>query len=116
MFPEIETAGDRLYIVTDAEAAIVQAIRKILPDVGVYRCWNHVIQDCERHLPRADGEETASKIRENYKNDLYELMRSNSKEEYQAKLILKQANWKKVCFFFSFNIIFFKTKYYATIP
>lgn len=45
----LENIG-KYFIVTDEEAAIVQAIQKCLPGVDVYRCWNHVIKDAQRKL------------------------------------------------------------------
>ncbi|KZS13011.1 Uncharacterized protein APZ42_021947 [Daphnia magna] len=43
------------YIVTDQEAAVVSAIKKFLPDIDLFRCYNHLADDIKRRLGTIAG-------------------------------------------------------------
>ena len=47
--PELNKAGHTI-MVTDQEVAIINAIRLTIPNLPLFRCWNHMIQDCKRWL------------------------------------------------------------------
>lgn len=86
--------GNRMYIVTDGEQAIVKAIIKNLPVVDLYRCWNHVMQDVKRILP--DHGIKSKEQKKSYKSDIYRLFRQKSKDDYTNLLLSMAENWENV--------------------
>jgi hypothetical protein len=47
--PELPSSNNT-YIVTDQEKAIDSAIQKFLPDIDLFRCYNHVVDDIKRKV------------------------------------------------------------------
>jgi hypothetical protein len=48
-YPELDTETN-VFIVTDQEKAITEAIRKISPNLKTFICWNHILKDVKRWL------------------------------------------------------------------
>jgi len=46
----IEQETDRFFFVIDQESAIYNAIKKFFPNVDIFRCWNHVQDNCKTKL------------------------------------------------------------------
>lgn len=77
-------------IVTDREKAITNAIKRVMPNVRLVYCWNHILRDvrfwCRKHdAPSAD----ISK----YLEDMLELFRSSSPQLYESRLEEKMRQW-----------------------
>lgn len=72
-----------LKIVTDREAAIVKAIKTVLPECRLFFCWNHIIRDIEYWLKSKKNSDIGNIMV--YKNNVWDLLDSNSKSAFQNK-------------------------------
>ncbi|XP_045026333.1 uncharacterized protein LOC116922905 [Daphnia magna] len=75
----LSSAGN-VYIITDEEAAIVGAISKNLPEIAVYRCWNHILQNVAFKLGKL-GIKTKAEVAK-YADDVRELLEQPDNESY----------------------------------
>ena len=74
----------KLAIVTDRETGIINAIKKIFPNLRLLICWNHILRDTKEWL-RKNGE-TSENITV-YNHHLKQLLESSSLEEYNKLLL-----------------------------
>ena len=72
--------GVHAYIVTDKGKAIVNAIRKHLRGVDVYRCWKHILSNVKFNLPKHDIR--SQEDQDSYIQDVNGLIRKSSNEHY----------------------------------
>ena len=92
--PELAKAN-RVYIVTDEEKAIVNAIRSRLPDLPLFRCWNHVWQNIKRKL-KNDCKITKREDLKKYKRDIRRLFLQKSETDFYKALSKCKNTWNKV--------------------
>ena len=92
--PELDTA-QRVYIVTDEEKAIVNAIRSRLPGLVMFRCWNHVWQNNKRKLQK-DCKISKKEDLRKYKNDVRRLFLQKSENDFFKALSKCKNDWNKV--------------------
>lgn len=77
-------------LVTDKERAIVNAIKRELPEVKLLYCWNHIFRDirtwCRKHgAPSGDISF--------YTDDVRQLLHSNCENDYKIKLEERRKVW-----------------------
>ena len=87
--PELNNCKNT-FIVTDQESAIVSAIRKFLPKIDLFRCYNHVANDIKRKIGTIVGLNTEEKNL--YMNQCQELFSQKSKTNYLGRLADMQTN------------------------
>jgi len=82
--PELRTATNA-YFTTDGEKALVLAIQKWLPNIPVFRCWNHVITDCKFKLKKLNitSKETVGR----YVASIFGLLRQQTAEGYNKSFL-----------------------------
>ncbi len=90
--PELPSSNNT-YIVTDQEKAIVSAIQKFLPDIDLFRCYNHVVDDIKRKVSTiavlsADEKKTVV-------NQCRGLFGRKTKEDYLELLAEFQVEWNR---------------------
>lgn len=83
--------GGNVYMVTDNEKAIVNAIKEVLPDMPLFRCENHTINDTKVKL--ADIGIKKKEEQRRYKNSIRRLFSQNSEEDYNRELKVEQQSW-----------------------
>ena len=79
-------------IVTDGEAAIVNAFASTFPKWHLVACWNHILLDIEYWIKRHAGKSADVTV---YKSNVRELLTSNSLAELAAKELTLQAAWSE---------------------
>ena len=84
--PELAGA-ERLVIVTDEEASIVNALDRQLPRIPRFRCWLHALADIKRKLASLGIRDRAT-VRQ-YRDDFIALLKQKSYHEYSAALLEK---------------------------
>ena len=85
------TKAKNVYIVTDEETAIVNAIQTFLPNIPIYRCWNHVLMNAAKKASDLLIDEVAE-----YVDDVRSLLKEQSFEAYQKRLMPTLVHWNKV--------------------
>lgn len=80
-------------MVTDDEAAIVSAIKKFLPEMDLFRCFNHVANDIKRKIGTIVGLNAEEK--KLYMNQCRELFSQKSKTNYLELLAERQIGWNQ---------------------
>jgi transposase-like protein len=83
-----------VYIVSDEESAIVEAMRQNLPTTDIYRCWNHVMQNAKFNLNKF-GIKSKSEISV-YLDDIWELLAQTDHKKYTDLLLKRIASWNQV--------------------
>ncbi len=83
-----------VYIVSDEESAIVEAMRQNLPTTDIYRCWNHVMQNAKFNLKKF-GITSKSEISV-YLDDIRELLAQTDHKKYTDLLLKRIASWNQV--------------------
>ena len=77
-------------IVTDREKAITNAIKRVMPNVRLVYCWNHILCDV-RFLCRKHDAPSADILK--YLEDMLELFCSSSPQLYESRLEEKMRQW-----------------------
>lgn len=90
--PEL-TSCKNTFIVTDQEAAIVSAIKKFLPDMDFFRCFNHVVDDIKRKIGTIVG--LTAEEKKKYSDQCRELFSLRSKTDYYERLSEMQTEWNQ---------------------
>ena len=73
-------------LVLDRERAVTNAVRKIIANIQIFYCWNHLRQDLKSWLETHNASRDDKDV---YREDFKTLLHSNSKEEFtQMKLNL----------------------------
>lgn len=90
--PEL-TSCKNTFIVTDQEAAIVSAIKKFLPDMDFFRCFNHVVDDIKRKIGTIVG--LTAEEKKEYSDQCRELFSLRSKTDYYERLSEMQTEWNQ---------------------
>ncbi|XP_047124770.1 uncharacterized protein LOC124807179 [Hydra vulgaris] len=88
-----ELALKNVFIVTDQERAITEAIKESFPSVSHFLCWNHVLQDSKRWL-QLHGVKTKDELAY-YTECIQSLLRSDSESSYKDKLITMLSAWSQ---------------------
>ena len=97
-FPELLTATN-IYFVTDEETAIVNAIKKFLPNIDCYRCWNHLVTNAKLKLDKLKitGKQDVAA----YVKDLFSLFGKKTHQDYLLTLndiYSDQSRWHAVSY------------------
>ncbi|KZR95648.1 Uncharacterized protein APZ42_010509 [Daphnia magna] len=95
---EIPTLQDakNVLMCTGEETAIVNAFKKVFPDIPHARCHIHAWRDIKKKLKSIGI--TAKPDTAKYREQFYELLHQENYEQYCASLeILQRHVWKKVC-------------------
>ena len=90
---KIGKEATKIFIVTDCESAIRNAIKRSLAkyDICLVRCWNHLSKTIERWLRCHNS---ASDVG-NYVSAVRELMLQTTKENFDSVLIEKKTYWNE---------------------
>jgi hypothetical protein len=75
LVPELKNARN-LYLVTDHETAIINAIKRNLPEIDLFRCSIHAIEDVKRKLqslqiPKEDRNRIKKEVKELFMQSNY---------------------------------------------
>ena len=70
-------------IVTDREKAVVNAIKKTVPNAALVHCWNHILSDA-KHWVRQHGGKGVDQIV--YISNLMELLQQENEHDYNERL------------------------------
>lgn len=102
LVPELcEPGQQRTYMVTDEEAAIVNAIKTYLPHLNRYRCWIHTWRNIKTKLQTLGVRDQRSLDR--FRDDFIGLLNLPTLEDYKDKIITLVSEWNlPVRYFFSF--------------
>ena len=96
-FPALSSAKN-VFIVSDEELAIVNAMQEHFPHIEIYRCWNHVFQNAMFKL-RKCGIKKKDELGM-YVDDVRHLLSQPNIEKYNELLLIKLVSWSKVfCLF-----------------
>ena len=87
--PELKNAR-KLYLVTDHETAIINAIKKNLPEIDLFRCSIHAIKDVKRKLQSL---EIPKEDRKRIKKEVKELFMQPNYVAYLKQLSEFQIDW-----------------------
>lgn len=98
MFPMLLKTKNVL-IVSDEEAAIVAAMSLNLPNVDIYHCLNHVLQNTKLQLKKF-GVSSKSEVGK-YIQNIRELLSQPDIEHYNDLLLKMLTSWKKVRIIYS---------------
>jgi hypothetical protein len=96
--PELCKANN-IFLVSDEEKAIVNALKDLLPDVPAFRCWNHIFTNAKLKLQKLKL--TEQKIQSWYVDALEYLFGQETELEYYKALNKFTSNsslWHKVIF------------------
>ena len=77
-------------IVTDKEQAIIDAIKKELPNLALVQCWNHLFRDVRLWLKRHGAPSTDVAV---YLDDVWKLFQSSSEVDYDELLVRFRPAW-----------------------
>jgi hypothetical protein len=96
--PELCKANN-IFLISDEEKAIVNALKDLLPDVPAFRCWNHIFTNAKLKLQKLKM--TEQKIQSWYVDALEYLFGQETELEYYKALNKFTSNsslWHKVIF------------------
>jgi|LakMenEpi03Aug12_release.lakeMendotaPanAssembly.Ray.scaffolds.fasta_scaffold317007_2 hypothetical protein len=85
------TTCHNTFIVTDQEVAIVNAIKKFLPEIDLFRCLNHVNDDIKRKLGTIAG--LNAEERKQCSEQCKALFSQKSKMDYLELMTDIQSEW-----------------------
>ena len=88
LVPELKNARN-LYLVTDHETAIINAIKINLPEIDLFRCSIHAIEHVKRKLPSL---QTPKEDRNRIKKEVKELFMQSNYVAYLTQLAF-QFDW-----------------------
>ena len=81
-FRKILENGTKLAnLVLYRERAVTNAVRKIIANIQIFYCWNHLRQDLKRWLETHNASRDDKGV---YREDFQTLLHSNSKEEFNT--------------------------------
>ena len=90
MLPKIEEKG---IIVTDGERAFRNVISDKFPSMPRLRCWNHLTNDIDHWVRSRGGVSFDCK---HYKNQVKQLLHSQSRVEFENNLTSVSVDWDVV--------------------
>jgi len=88
-FPELGTSNN-VYLVTDAEHAVVNSIRDFFPSLGIFFCWNRILNNARLELETIGI--TAEDELAQYEADIRQLFEKESEVAYQQELAERMKN------------------------
>ena len=84
-----DETSHRIHI-TDREIGITNAINKVLPNIQVLHCWNHLFRDIAFWVRKHGGNKIDEKF---YKDNVRTLMECQTEQEYESLLSEKSQKW-----------------------
>lgn len=79
-------------VVTDREKAVVNAIKKTVPNATLVHCWNHIFSDAMHWIRQHGGKGDDQTV---YISHLRELLHASSEEEYEEILAKLSEIWSE---------------------
>lgn len=90
LVPNINRAST--VIVTDREKAVVNAIKKVVPNAALVHCWNHILSDAKHWIKQHGGKSDDQLV---YISNLKELLQMENEDDYAEKLEELSQLWSK---------------------
>lgn len=90
LVPNINRASTVL--VTDREKAVVNAIKKVIPNATLVHCWNHIHSDAKHWIKQHSDKSDDQLV---YISNLKELLQMQNEDDYAEKLEELSQSWSK---------------------
>lgn len=90
LVPNINRASTVL--VTDREKAVLNAIKKVIPNAALVHCWNHIHSDAKHWIKQHGGKSDDQLV---YISNLKELLQMQNEDDYAEKLEELSQSWSK---------------------
>lgn len=90
LVPNINRASTVL--VTDRKKAVVNAIKKVIPNAALVHCWNHIHSDAKHWIKQHGGKSDDQLV---YISNLKELLQMQNEDDYAEKLEELSQSWSK---------------------